>query len=129
MKVRLLPSAERFRASSDLELKLVTIWLLGTCSSPSKKPKGLRFQRTIGEETPKLGSLLALFQTLWLSLRFGASPLSLAYPQLTVTAVVPVEGGRRGTFTVAGLGLVTGPVFRHPCGNISPGVTVPAFPT
>src|SRR5215469_4580145 len=91
------PSLERFSASSDFELKLVTIRSLGIASVLRRSPLVVRLSRKIGDETPKLPSLLALFQTLCESLRFGNSPLSEATPQGTVTGVVPPA--RSGTFT------------------------------
>ena len=53
-----------------------------------REPSAARLSRKMGEVTPKLPSESALFQTLWESERFGNSPLSLAIPHGTVTAVV-----------------------------------------
>jgi hypothetical protein len=82
------PSIERFKASSDFELKLVTILSLGIGSVPNGQPSVVKLSRNIGELTPKLPSVVELFHTLCESFRFGASPLSLAIPQGTVTLVV-----------------------------------------
>jgi len=98
MNVREFPSTERLIASSDFELKLVTIKLLGTVSVPSRVPLVVRLSRKIGEVMPKLPSVAALFQTLCESFRFGNPPLSLATPQVTITGVVPPA--MRGTLTV-----------------------------
>ena len=66
MKVRSLPSVERLSAISDLELKLVTSWLLpvwtlrwellGTSRLLMRKPKGVIWSRKIFEVMPKLAS-------------------------------------------------------------------------
>jgi hypothetical protein len=122
MNVMDFPSIERFSASSDLELKLVTIRSLGIGSVPKSRPSVERLSRKIGELTPKLPSEPELFQTLCESLRLGASPLSLATPHVTVTFVVPPAVS--GTATTV---LPFGPP-AHPRGNTSPIVTVAAVP-
>src|SRR5271168_1507186 len=124
MKVIDLPSTERFSASSDLELKLVTSLALGIGSVPSNLPSVLRLSRKIGELTPKLPSEFALFHTLCESARFGNSPLSDATPQATVTFVV-VPGVVVGTATTV---LPFAPP-AHPRGKFSPMVTVAAVPS
>src|SRR5580704_4010125 len=58
------PSIERFRANSDLELKLVTIRSVGMAMVSSVQPSVVMSSRKIGDVTPKLGSVFALFQTL-----------------------------------------------------------------
>src|SRR5579872_1219426 len=121
MKVIERPSIDRFRASSDFELKLVTILSVGTAKVPSFQPSGVMSSRKIGEVIPKLPSELALFQTLWQSKRFGYSPLSLATPHGTVTGVVlPVVVG---TLTVSPVVPPT-----QPKGSVSPMVMVDALP-
>src|SRR5579862_9389487 len=119
MKVRDFPSAERFSASSDLEVKLVTILSVGMAIVPSRSPDVDRLSRKIGELMPKLESVPALFQTLCESFRFGYSPLSLATPQGTFTLVVPPGGVVFGTLTVTAT---------QPGGNVSPITTVSAVP-
>src|SRR5215471_16633014 len=111
------PSLDRFTASSDLELKLVTTRLVGIGRVPRSLPSVVRLSKKIGEVTPKLPSGLSLFQTLWLSERFGYSPFSTALAHFTVTIVVPPAIS--GRVTVPGT---------HPGGNVCPIVTVPAVP-
>src|SRR5579863_5561758 len=123
MNVSDFPSTERLSASSDFELKLVTIKSVGIASVPRRSPLVVRLSRKIGEEIPKLPSLFELFQTLCESLRFGNSPLSEAIPQGTVTEVV-TPGVVVGTSTTE---LPFGPP-THPGGNVSPIVMVSAVP-
>src|SRR5580704_5692378 len=123
MNVTDFPSIERFSASSDFELKLVTIRSLGIGSVPRSRPSVERLSRKIGELTPKLPSEPELFHTLCESLRLGASPLSLETPQVTVTFVVPPAVS--GTATTV---LPFGPP-AHPRGNTSPIVMVAAVPS
>ena len=122
MKVMERPSTERFSASSDLELKLVTIRSVGMGRVPSSQPSVVMSSRKMGDVTPKLPSEFALFQTLWVSNRFGYSPLSVATPHGTVTGVVPP--------VVVGT-LMVSPVRPpwHPRGRVSPMVMVEAFPS
>jgi hypothetical protein len=54
------PSSERFKASSDFELKLVTIWSLGIGSVPRRWPSVAMLSRKIGEVKPKLPSAVSL---------------------------------------------------------------------
>src|SRR5580700_8517769 len=89
MKVIERPSTDRFRASSDFELKLVTIRSVGMRRVPSSQPSVVMSSRKMGDAMPKLPSDFALFQTLWVLNRLGYSPLSVATPHGTVTAVVP----------------------------------------
>src|ERR1700722_16241467 len=117
------PSTERFKANSDFEQKLVTILLLGIGREPSNSPSVSRLSRKIGEVTPKLPSEPELFQTLWVSLRFGNSPLSEATPQVTVTFAIPLVVV--GTATTK---LPFGPP-GHPSGSVSPITIVSAVPT
>jgi hypothetical protein len=124
MNVMDFPSIERFSASSDFELKLVTILSLGIGREPSSQPSVVTLSRKIGEVTPKLPSEPELFQTLCESKRFGNSPLSEAIPQVTVTGVV-VPGVVVGTLTTV---VPFGPP-AHPSGRVSPIVTVEAVPT
>src|ERR1700677_289627 len=124
MNVKDLPSAERLSANSDFELKLVTIRLEGTANVPSGWPSGVRSSRKIGEVTPKLPSLFALFHTLCKLKSLGNSPLSLAMPQGTVTLVV-TPGVVVGTATTV---LPFAPP-AHPGGKFSPTVTVSAVPS
>jgi hypothetical protein len=73
MKVTYLPSVERFRASSDLLEKLVTIWseeaptpgsvLLGTSIEPIWRPCESSSCRTMAEVTPNAGSRETLLKT------------------------------------------------------------------
>src|SRR5215471_18151761 len=111
------PSVDRFTASSDFELKLVTRRFVGTGSVPRRFPSVVRLSRKIGEVTPKLPSGLSLFQTLWLSARFGYSPLSTAVPHLTFTLATPPP--RRGIETVPAT---------QPGGKVSPITTVVDVP-
>ena len=78
MKVSDLPSTDRFRASSDFELKLVTISLLGTeeCRAGGRPESGHRGEWARRRRNCR--RVAALFQTLCESFRLGASPLSLA---------------------------------------------------
>src|SRR5580692_11027201 len=85
MKVTYWPLVERFSASSDLDEKLVTIWLafadtprcvlLGTSSDPTRFPDAVNSLSVIGEVTPKLASMEALLKT------YGYAPLVTAVPQ------------------------------------------------
>ncbi len=113
---------ERFSASSDFELKLVTMRSVGMERVPTSRPSVVMSSRKMGDVMPKLPSVFALFQKLWLSNRFGYSPLSLAGPHGTVTGVVP--------FVVVGT-LTVSPVRPpwHPSGSVSPMVIVEAFPS
>src|SRR5271154_2045818 len=73
MKVRSLPSVERLSAISDLELKLVTSWLLsvrmfvrelfGTSRLLRTNPKGVIWSRNTFAVTPKEGSGMTLLKT------------------------------------------------------------------
>src|SRR5215469_16393779 len=87
MNVRDFPSTERFIASSDFELKLVTILSVGTGRAPNSTPSVVKLSKTIGDETPKLPSVFELFQTLCGSEACGAFPRSLAKPQGTFTMI------------------------------------------
>jgi hypothetical protein len=122
MKVMDRPSMDRFRASSDFELKLVTIRSVGIRRVPSNRPSVVMLSSKIGEVMPKLPSEPALLNTLCVSNTFGYSPLSVAIPQGTVTGVVP--------FVVVGT-LTVKPVVPpwQPNGNVSPIVIVEALPT
>src|SRR5215472_4204405 len=123
MKVRDCPSTDRLSASSDFELKLVTIRSVGTGKEPRNSPSVVILSRKIGDVIPKLLSLAALFHTLCESLLLGNSPLSLAMPQGTVTGVVPPA--MSGTLTTV---LPFAPP-AHPSGRVSPAVTVSAVPS
>src|ERR1700751_4167242 len=106
-----LPSTERFKASSDFELKLVTMRSLGTASVPIFLQSVVRLSRKMGEVTPKLPSDLSLSKTL------GYFPSAVAVAHATFTGVVPPASS--GTLTV----LAT-----QPGGSVWPMVTVAALP-
>src|ERR1700677_799962 len=110
MKVRSLPSVERLRAISDLELKLVTSWLLsermlrsellGTSRLSRRKPEGVSWSRKMVDVMPKLASTSTLLKT------SGYLPLLVAATQGTplLLAVLAQFGARRApTFTLLAL--------------------------
>src|SRR4029077_13039935 len=105
------PSVERFSASSDLELKLVTIMSVGTASVPSRSPLVLRLSRKIGEVIPKLPSGPSLLKTV------GYVPSATAVAHFTFTVVVPPASS--GSVTVRAT---------QPGGRVCPTETVDAFP-
>src|ERR1700677_2482725 len=94
MNVRKFPSRERFSASSDFELKLVTIWVLslviprsrlfGTSRELNLRPNGVISSRKIRDVIPKLASTGALLNTK------GYNPL------FTAVTHPPVEGAHSG---------------------------------
>src|SRR5215471_12706392 len=99
MKVITLPSVDRFSASSDLELKLVTIMLLGTAKLLTVVPDGVSCSRKMGEVIPKLPSTLLLLKML-LALSVDAyAPLSVALApvQEPVDAVSALAGQTGGS--------------------------------
>src|SRR6476659_2859764 len=100
MKVTDLPSDDKFTASSDFELKLVTNKSVGIGNVPMSLPCLSMLSRKIGEVTPKLASGPSLFHTLLLSCKFGYSPFETAVPQVTFTEVVPPASS--GSITVFG---------------------------
>src|ERR1700722_3307786 len=112
MKVMDLPSVERFRASSDLELKLVTIWSLGIGNEPRRKPPVVRLSRTIGDVMPKLASAASLLKTP------GYVPSLVAMAQATATGVVPPA--IKGIFTFPAM---------QPGGSVSPTTTDDGLPS
>src|ERR1700733_16337773 len=114
MNVSDLPSVERFSASSDFELKLVTIWLVGTVSVPRRRPNVVMLSRKIGELTAKLGSDTSLLNTV------GYVPSALATPQATATLDGLPPAVADGTETLPAT---------HPGGRTSPTVTVDGVPT
>src|ERR1700691_3956835 len=107
MKVRALPSVDRFSASSDLELKLVTIMLVGITKLLSVVADGVSRSRKIGEVIPKLPSTESLSHTLLELLVEGYAPLFVAFaPQAPDDAVLALAGHTGGntepTTTVLG---------------------------
>src|SRR5215475_10169648 len=98
-----LPSVERFRDSSDFELKLVTTWSEGTASVPSVFPSVVMLSRKMGEVMPKLPSGPSLLKTV------GYVPSATALAHFTFTVVVPPA--RSGSVTVRAT---------HPGGNVWP---------
>ena len=78
MSVRNWRSSDRFTASSDFELKLVTKVVPGTEIVVSVDPDGVISSIKIGDVMPKLPSTLLLFQTLLVLVRDGNKPLSVA---------------------------------------------------
>src|SRR5215831_2953788 len=106
-----LPSVDRFNASSDFELKLVTIWSVGTASVPSCSPLVLRLSRKMGDVMPKLPSGPSLLKTV------GYVPSATAVPHFTFTVVVPPA--RSGRVTVRAT---------QPGGNVWPTVTREGLP-
>ena len=63
MMVRAVPFVERLRAISLFELKLVTIWLVGSVKLPTLVPDGVISPRVMGDVTPKLPSTPAFANT------------------------------------------------------------------
>src|ERR1017187_714901 len=107
MKVITLPSVDRFSPNSDLELKLVTIMLLGTAKLLTVVPDGVSWSRKMGEVTPKLPSILLLLNTLLALLVDAYAPLSVAFAaQAPADAVLALAGHTGGnaapTTTVLG---------------------------
>src|SRR5580704_17390971 len=92
------PSVERFTASSDFELKLVTRRSVGIGRVSRSSPRVVMLSKKIGEVRPKLPSAVSLFHTLCVSVKLGYSPLSIAVAHFTLTLVVPPA--IRGTATV-----------------------------
>src|ERR1700679_2871701 len=110
MKEGTLPSGEGLRAISDLEVRLVTGWLLsdprkgrellGTSRLSRRKPEGVIWSRKIFEVMPKLASTRTLLKT------SGYLPLLVAATQGTplLVAVLAQFGARRApTFTLSAL--------------------------
>ena len=64
MNVIDFPSVDRFTASSDLELKLVTARFVGIARVLRSLPSIVRLSKKIGEVTPKLPSEVSLLKTL-----------------------------------------------------------------
>src|SRR5580704_497544 len=112
-----LPSSERFKANSDFELKLVTIWLLGIASVPRRWPSVVMLSRKIGAVTPKLPSAESLLKTV------GYVPSAIAALQPEELplgiATVAVPPAMSGSVTVPGT---------HPGGRLCPIVTVDTSP-
>src|ERR1700722_18728708 len=114
MNVSDLPSVERFSASSEFELKLVTIFSLGIASVPSRKAKVVMLSRKMGDETAKLPSDSSLLNTA------GYVPSAVATPQATATLAGFPPAVADGTETLPAT---------QPGGRVSPTVTVDAVPT
>src|ERR1700730_10310716 len=109
MNVTTSPLVDRFSASSDLELKLVTIRCGSIGTERRTRPSGAISSRKIGEVTPKLPSTVSLSQTLFGLPGEGNNPLAIAgTPALLVPPHFAVDG--------------------HCGGNNSPTVTVDAVP-
>lgn len=88
MSVSAVPSAERLRASSLLDEKLVTIWLVGSVNVPTLPPDGVISASVMGDVTPKLLSTLSLLNTPgYVPSAAAAPPLGSAWPTVTVEAV------------------------------------------
>src|SRR5215469_1755449 len=97
MKVSTLPSVDRFSASSDLELKLVTIMLLGTAKLLTVVPDGVSCSRKMGEVIPKLPSTVSLLKMLLVLSVAAYAPLSVALaPQAPGAAVLALAGQTGG---------------------------------
>src|SRR5580704_19542311 len=96
MNVTTLPSVERLRASSDLELKLVTIMLLGMASVLTVVPDGVIWSRKMGEVIPKLPSTTSLLKTLLVLVVEGYAPLAVAFPAHAPGAAVLALAGQTG---------------------------------
>src|SRR5882724_8032680 len=111
MKVIDLPSTDRFKASSDFELKLVTNRSLGTANVPIRSPFVVRLSRKIGDVTPKPPSARSLLKTV------GYVPSAVAVAHFTFTVVVPPA--IRGRVTVFAT---------QPGGKVCPTDTVAACP-
>jgi hypothetical protein len=79
-----------------LELKLVTIMLLGTAKLLSVVPVGLTWSRKMGEVTPKLPSILLLLKMLLALLVEAYKPLSVALPAHAPDAAVLALAGQTG---------------------------------
>src|SRR5579859_2655719 len=109
MNVSARRSVERFSASSDLELKLVTIRRGSIGSVLTTCPPGVTSSRKIGAVTPKLPSTWSLFQTLLGLPIAGNEPLSTAATPALFGPPHFAVGGQRG-------------------GSNSPTVTVDAVP-
>src|SRR5579862_1593432 len=92
MKVSDLPSVERFSASSDFELKLVTIRLVGIARVPISSPLVFRLSRNTGEVMLKLPSARSLLNTV------GYVPSLVALAHFTFTLAAPPAS--KGTLTV-----------------------------
>jgi hypothetical protein len=94
MKVIAVPSVERLRATSDLELKLVVTMEVGMGSVLTNVPTGVNWSRKMGDVTPKLPSMRLLLKTLLVLVVDAYAPLSVA---LTVAqAAVEGQTGGRG---------------------------------
>src|SRR5271170_8440265 len=101
MKVRSLPSVERLSEISDLELKLVTSWLLsvptflrellGTSRLSRTKPEGVSWSRKTFAVMPKLPSTRSLLKTK------GYFPLLVAATQ-GPTVLAQFGGSKAPTF-------------------------------
>src|SRR5271165_4276872 len=97
MKVITLPSVDRFSPSSDLELKLVTIMLLGTSKVLTVVPDGAIWSRKMGEVTPKLPSIVLLLKTLLVPVVDAYAPLATALSwQAPGDAVLALAGQTGG---------------------------------
>src|ERR1700730_19439698 len=83
MNVMECPSTERLRASSDLELRLVTILSVGIGRLPRRCPSVVKSSKNIGEVIPKWPSADELLKTP------GKVPSAIGVEQLTATGVVP----------------------------------------
>src|SRR5580700_11928982 len=113
MKVIDLPSTERFTASSDFELKLVTISPVGIAREPTRWPSVVTLSRKIGEVMPKWPSAALLLKTP------GNVPSAVGVLQVTATGVVPPA--MSGTLTVPAT---------QPGGNtVTPGTSSEAVPS
>src|SRR5437773_1433662 len=123
MNVIAVASVERFRASSDFELKLVTTIPGGMASVFTSTPPGVIWSRRMGDVTPQLPSALSLFHTLLVLEAVGYAPLSLA----TALPQDAVEGHSGGSFCPA-ITVVASPVYTLCETTRFPAVNPPLWP-